>query len=63
MILSIEQILRYLHHFGIYIMQDSMTLYEQSMLFGLGNLVWLVLLFFLFYVIYKIGVRVISKLF
>lgn len=63
MILSIDQIIRYLHHFEIYIMQDSMTLYEQSMLFGLGNLVWFVFLFLIFYILHKILGRVVNSLF
>lgn len=63
MILSIEQIIRYLHHYGIYLIRESMTLYEESILFGLGNLVWFVFLFLMFYVLYKILGRVVNSLF
>ena len=63
MILSIEQIIRYLHHYGIYLIRESMTLYEESILFGLGNLVWFVFLFLMFYVLYKILSRVVNSLF
>lgn len=63
MILSIEQIIRYLHHYDIYLIRESMTLYEESILFGLGNLVWFVFLFLMFYVLYKILGRVVNSLF
>lgn len=63
MILSIEQIIRYLHHYGIYLIRESMTLYEESILFGLGNLVWFMFLFLMFYVLYKIFGRVVNSLF
>ena len=63
MILTIEQIIRYLHHFEIYLTRGSMTLYEEAILFGLGNLVWFVFLFLMFYVLYKILGRVVNSLF
>ena len=63
MILSLEQIIRYLHHYEIYLIRDSLTLYEESILFGLGNLVWFVFLFLIFYVLYKILSRVVNSLF
>ena len=63
MILSLEQIIRYLHHYEIYLVRSSMTLYEEAILFGLGNLVWLVFLFLMFYVLYKILGRVVNSLF
>ena len=63
MILSIEQIIRYLHHYDIYLIRESMTLYEEALLFGLGNLVWFVFLFLMFYVLYKILGRVVNSLF
>lgn len=63
MILTIEQIIRYLHHYEIYLIRDSLTLYEESILFGLGNLVWFVFLFLLFYILYKILGRVVNSLF
>ena len=34
MVLSLEQIIRYLHHYEIYLIRDSLTLYEESILFG-----------------------------
>lgn len=63
MIISLEQIIRYLHHYEIYLIRDSLTLYEESILFGLGNLVWFVFLFLIFYVLYKILGRVVNSLF
>ena len=63
MILTLEQIIRYLHHYGIYLIRDSLTLYEESMLFGLGNLVWFVFLFFIVYFLYKIFGRLVNSLF
>ena len=63
MILTLEQIIRYLHHFEIYLIRESLTYYEESILFGLGNLVWFVLLFLIFYVLYKILGRVVNSLF
>ena len=63
MILTLEQIIRYLHHFEIYLIRESLTYYEESILFGLGNLVWFVLLFIIFYFLYKILSRVVNSLF
>ena len=63
MVLSLEQIIRYLHHYGIYLIRESMTLYEEAILFGLGNLVWFVFLFLMFYILYKILSRVSNSLF
>lgn len=63
MILTLEQIIRYLHYFEIYLIRGSLTLYEEAILFGLGNLVWFVFLFLMFYVLYKIFGRLINSLF
>lgn len=63
MILSLEQIVSYLNHFGIYLNKDYMSFYEQAIIFGLGNIFWLILLFFLFYVLYKLLSRLVNSLF
>ena len=63
MVLSLDQIIRYLHHYDIYLIRESMTLYEEAILFGLGNLVWFVFLLLIFYFLYKILRRVANSLF
>lgn len=63
MILSLEQIVSYLNYFGIYLNKDYISFYEQAIIFGLGNIFWLILLFFLFYVLYKLFSRLVNSLF
>lgn len=63
MILSLDVIFNILKHYDILLIRDSLSNFELSILFGLGNLTWFVLLFFLFYILYKILSRIVNSLF
>lgn len=62
-ILTLDQISRYLEHFGIDIPYMLLTPYEQSILFILGNILWWFIIGFMFYVVYKIFSRLINAIF
>ena len=62
-ILTLDQISRYLEYFGINLSYTLLTPYEQSILFILANILWWVIVGFMFYVVYKIFSRLINAIF
>lgn len=62
-ILTLDQIVRYLSMYGIDISIDLLTSFEKALLFGIGNIFWLLLLFLIFYVLYKVFSRIINFIF
>lgn len=62
-ILTLDQIARYLSMYGVDINIDLLTGFEKALIFGIGNIFWLLLLFLIFYVLYKVFSRIINFIF
>ena len=63
MLISLDQIVRYINEFGLYIDTFYMTSFEKAILFTCGNLLFLIFCLFWLSLIWKVFSRVVNSLF
>jgi len=63
MLITLDQIIRYLNIFGLQVNSIYLTYFEESILFIVGNILWILFLLFWFILIWKVFSRLVNSLF